>query len=477
MRLLGPIGHHADISADVQQLMAVGATSPEIMMNALDLVEENGSTFASFLNRTGATMQGLYTSTDTFKVMGNRQVKWLLKGSPMRKGRIVNNAGIGVTPGVGNSQFTVIVDTNFFGINDDLWLSDNRTTVHVRDRRNAGSGRWAYDLVINTPSAATFVDPNLLAVGAELSFLHTSFPTFSEDASEKTTYDEWHTNYCGIQRAKTTISGSARHTRVLIEHNGTRLWETRQNLEMIQRWGHMVENQMLWARSTMDENGRCGVQDNQGRDIVMGDGVVAQGDASLKYTYNQLSSRTLELVLRDLDLMSTGHANIDIAAICGINFYMDFQRLMTDVFRESPHVLYVGGSGDKGSGVRSNFSFYEIGGLRLHLFRNKRMDGNFHANSYDVLGNSNLSSSAFFVSLGNTTGANANIVPFTLGNEQGDRRYVRRVVNGMTGSGAKAGGDILASSPVDGAQTHILSEIGVLVRNPFGIAELRKARV
>lgn len=475
MRLLGVIPHRSDVTTTLPMLTQVGMLAPEIMMNSLDLFSGHVSTFGSFLNKKGLTMEGLSTSTDTFRVMGNRKVQWAIDGNPMRKAKVVTDV-VGNQPGLGNAEFQIVLDIDWFGLNDDLILSDLRTTLHVNDKKNTGHRQWTYWVKINTNSSATYVDPTLLAAGQEVGYCHTSYPELSEDATEKHTFNEWHVNYCGIQRSKTTISGSAAHTRLLLEHNGQKYWDTRANLQMMKRWAWQVENQLLFARTTMSADGQCFVQDRDGRDIVMGDGIFAQGDPSMKYTYNNLTSKDLEIILRDLQAAQTDSGMLEVGMICGTEFFLDFQRLMTDIFRESPQVFFVGGDGTSGSGVRTNFSFYQIGDMRINVIHSRALDSIYRPIAYDSQGRSQTSGSAYFVSLGNTVAGEPNIVPYTIGNENGDRRFVKRVVNGMVGAGAKAGSDMLASSPIDGKQDHILSELGIIVRNPFSIMELRKAR-
>lgn len=53
-------------------------------------------------------------------------------------------------------------------------------------------------------------------------------------------------------------------------------------------------NQMIWGKSTMDEQGHCTVRDRQGRDLICGDGIVAQINRyACKYAYTKLSANVL----------------------------------------------------------------------------------------------------------------------------------------------------------------------------------------
>lgn len=53
-------------------------------------------------------------------------------------------------------------------------------------------------------------------------------------------------------------------------------------------------NQLMWGKSTMDENGRCTLHDRQGRELIAGDGLMAQiMRYANKYSYSKLSANVL----------------------------------------------------------------------------------------------------------------------------------------------------------------------------------------
>lgn len=60
-------------------------------------------------------------------------------------------------------------------------------------------------------------------------------------------------------------------------------------------------NGMIWNKTTMDAQGKCMLHDRQGRDLICGDGVVAQISRYCNKTnYTKLSESILRQVLRDL---------------------------------------------------------------------------------------------------------------------------------------------------------------------------------
>lgn len=53
-------------------------------------------------------------------------------------------------------------------------------------------------------------------------------------------------------------------------------------------------NQLLWGKTTMDDNGKCTIHDRQGRELICGDGIVAQIDRyASRYSYTKLSANVI----------------------------------------------------------------------------------------------------------------------------------------------------------------------------------------
>lgn len=60
-------------------------------------------------------------------------------------------------------------------------------------------------------------------------------------------------------------------------------------------------NGMMWNKTTMDANGKCTLHDRQGRDLICGDGLIAQINRyASKYVYNKLSTNVLVEAMTDL---------------------------------------------------------------------------------------------------------------------------------------------------------------------------------
>lgn len=476
MRIIGTSNFDANRTTMANSLAAALLVKPEISTNIVNLFEKNFSAFSSLLARKGMVKKGAFPgmSTDNFRVVGNRKVMWAVKGYPFRKGTIVSAT---TTPVAGLSQiglngtiFWLHLDTNYFSPYDVLELSDRRTLIQIMDEypeELATSGVWRYKCKLVTTDSTDYIASSLIDVGSEVGFSHTMFPELSETGYEKNTFPEWHTNYMTIQRMQYSISGTASHMVLWLEHNGQKLWVQEQELEMLRRWAYSREQQLVFGKATIDANENTYLKDLKGREIVAGDGLLAQGEGSLKYQYNKLSVRVIENIMQNMQLLSNGDGVTELALIGGQALIWDFSRLMRDVFKYAPEPLFVNG---ENRGVNSTFNSYEIGGVRIITAWDQSFDAAWRPHDTDTYGVNKNSRRGLFVSLGNTIGGDPMVELVALGNGNSDRRFVKKIIDGMAspdGSGRQ-----YASNSMDGYQVQILSETGILLKNPFGVAEL-----
>ena len=473
MRIIGTGTYDANRTTMTNSLAAAMLTRPEISNNVVNLFESQFSAFSSFLARKGLTKKGAYPdmASPDFRVIGNRKFMWAVKGYPFRKGKILANDG---TTGANGASITLTLNSNYFSPYDNLELGDRRTILQVMDEYPVESatipGGYEYIVkVANNDGAAVLA--SLIAVGAEVGFSHTAFPELSETGYEKNTYPEWHTNYMTIQRMQYSISGSAQNTVLWVEHNGQKLWFRIQEMEMMRRWAYARENQLIFGRATIDANEKTYIRDIKGREIVQGDGLLAQGDASLKVQYNRLTIKVLESLMANMQLLSNGDGVTELFLMGGQALIWDFQRLMRDTFKYNPQPLFVSGA-DKGSGVKVNFNSYEMGGVKIITAWNKGFDAAWRPSEKDIYGTNKESYRGIFVSLGNTIAGDPNVELVTLGNGGNKRSFIKKTIDGMA-SPAK-GGKEFASTSMDGYQVQILSETGICMKNPFGVAEVYK---
>lgn len=478
MRILpGNVLEHGDQTATVPMLYEALAIEPEIIYSVSNLFEDHETTFSSFLARKGLTVSGLFDGirTPEFQVVSNRQIKWAVKGRSERKGRIVSSVA-GNEVGRYHAEFVVSVDTDWFNENETLLCWDLRTVLFVKKKeRGSTDGVWNYTCQLMTGDRNEYVNSNLLTAGSELSCGYTAYPELSEDAGEKVTHPEWHTEYMTIQRFKYSISGSAKAHKLLVEHGkGNYLFTDYQYMEVMRRFMYARERQLLFGKASVDATGRVGVTDKFGREITAGNGLIHQGDPSMKFSYTNLSIDWIENLLVNMQLAtvdSSGGPEIVIGG--GIHFITEFHRVMRGIFEQNP-MAFLEGSGDK-KGVNATFSYYSFNGAKLYPMWIRAFDDRQAAQKEDIFGVNYRSRMGFALALGNTIGGQGgNVKLLALGNSQEDRRFVERELVGMAGGGVRnpKTNRLMVSSSVDGYELHMLSETGIALMNPLAFAEI-----
>jgi len=478
MKIIGIGSYDANRTTTTNSLGAALLTRPEIAANMANLWEKNYTAFSSFLARRSfvrGVEEGL--NEKNFKVIGNRKFMWSVAGYPFTKCRIMGTYSLTAgtdssKPGERSSIIEIPLDSNYLSPNDVVELSDGETKMVVMNEypREAGNVFW-YKFKLVSYKEGDYVNPALLADGQEVGVSYTMFPEMSETGYEKNQYPEWRAEYMTIQRMQYSISGSAAATQVYwVEHNGVKLWIKRQEMEMLQRWAITRENQLLFGKATVDVNtDKVMLKDLQGRDLIGGNGVVEQGNASLRYNYNKLNKKTIDTILQNLQLMSNGGDTTEVYVSAGQQFCWDFDALMRDVFKANPVVLFQSGK-DKENGVESNFKKYSVGGVNMVVSWNKAIDAPFRATQQTADGYSKRSKDAYFFATG-TVMDNPNIELVTLGANGQNRAFIQKIIDGMVTPDNN--GKIYASNSVDGFQVQVLSETGVKLENEWGIAQLR----
>lgn len=478
MRIVpGNVLQHADRSASVPMLSEALAINPEIIYNVSNLYEDHETAFSSFLARRGMTMRGLYSnaSSPDFQVIGNRQIKWPVKGRSERKGRIVSNNAAGSTPGLNHATFTLTLDNDWFVEKETLLCWDVRTVLYVREKQKGTGDTWNYTVQLMGNDPAAFVDPRLIEAGAELSSGYTAYPEGSEDASERVTHPEWHTEWLTIQRFKYSTTGSAKAHKILIEHKGQHLWAEYQHLETLNWMMRARERQLLFGRASVDSTGNnVGVTDKDNRPIIAGNGLIHQGDPSMKFTYTDLTVRWIENMITAMQLsMTSGMGGPEIVIGGGLAFISDFHRAMRSIFEMNP-IIFAEGSGNE-KGVNTTFQYYNFNSVKLVPMWIPAYDDPMGAQQMDSFGVNYRSRMGFALNTGsNLAGQAPNIKLLALGNKDEDRRYIERELVGMAGGGTKnvKTGRLMVSSSVDAYELHMLCETGIALMNPLSFVEI-----
>lgn len=479
MRYISGPQEFANQTPTSHELVKYMINEPDILPGVMTLWKGEITPFSSLLAERGLTSRGLFTGLNNknYRVVGSNHVQYSIQHSDRRLLTLVPGPGgepykcdaYPNEPGKFQTIIDVYTDSNWISPKDVVELNDGETLLYVADemlpQEEDGTAGicWHYKMKVMTKNPAAYVDSALLAEGNQLGFVMTAFEhDLSETAYEKYTFDGWGHAYMSLQRMKYSISGTAaamKESTRWVEHNGQKTWLSHAQDQMLRRWAQANEYANLFGKGTVNMDGDVMLKDLRGREIMVGDGIMNQGDGAFKFPYNQWTIGFLESIMQDMQIRAGNNGKTELALICGQKAYWGFQRLMGKIGVDVKDSKVVDGTGEN-KGINMTYEYYELAGVRVIPTLYKWFDSPDRPQQVREDGSRNNSWKGIFVSLGNATSGETGVELITLR----DRMKMGSV------SGIDKGGEMANS--VDGTHHHILFQSGVILRNQDGVATI-----
>ena len=298
--------------------------------------------------------------------------------------------------------------------------------------------------------------------------------SLGDEVGEGYAYPETHRNHLTLSRRKCKINGIDLHDVTWVEHNGSRLWYFTKEQQMTDQFMYELELNRWFGKSSMDSGldypGDAGSVNNAGLPI-MGDGILAQIAAANQFTTagNGVTEGELLKFIGTLSLSSLKATGNEYVVFTGMQGMIQFQQAMTAHLATmgSAASLIASKSGE-GVAVGSNFTSYSALGNNIKLVHNPCFDDPNVANmesgiSATGFNTSQLSGLMVVMDMSVQDGV-ANVELISKGAEGYNRNYVKKYVPGMINPNDPS--SMMAANGNDTFECHILSESGVIIRNP-----------
>jgi len=405
------------------------------------------------------------------QLIGDNAFKWSILG---RLNRPSTSTGTqtGATLGAAGASFTIEVFENYLNPNDVIRFKDGTQAIIVSDATPVGSN-YEFTVKLQTNDvAAVFDSATNFAVGATTNTIGSAFPENSDRGYENHVYPDWYVNYLGINRKSKSISGSALTDITWIENNGQRLWFfTDQNLVM-EEYLYQMELARWYGKSTMDANGSSLVTDVDGNPLVTGDGVLQQIDSANTDTYTvDLTEDIIVDFIANLSLNS-GKKNNNWMVFTGTGGKVAFHKAMRELVFQGNSLIYDMDAG-RNLELGVHYTTYNALGHRITLVHNPLFDDpNLHTDIDPGTGYPKESFRMVFMDMGVTNGI-ANIEVKVKGAGGVDRGMIVKYIPGMVNPFDQK--SMVASNSKDGFVCEVLSESGIIVRNPLACGQLLRA--
>tara|TARA_R110002012_G_scaffold299663_1_gene498868 strand:+ start:466 stop:1947 length:1482 start_codon:yes stop_codon:yes gene_type:complete len=298
-------------------------------------------------------------------------------------------------------------------------------------------------------------------------------------------YPETHKNWLTLSRRKCKINGVDLHDITWVEHNGSRLWYFTKEQQMTDSFMYELELNRWFGKASFAQTVAAGGSATNaaypGDELtsitgvpVIGDGILAQIAGSNVKTlpsgsYSPDKSELLAFIAH-LSLNARNSRGNEWVVFTGMAGMVGFQEAMETFIGNSNASLGSAGAvmTDKAGqdiSVGGNFSTYYALGNKITLVHNPCFDDpNVSAMTSGLaMGNSELSRVMVFMDMSQQDGV-ANVELIAKGAEGFNRNYVKKYVPGMINPNDP--NSMMAATGNDTFECHILSESGVIVRNP-----------
>jgi hypothetical protein len=401
------------------------------------------------------------------ELIGDSAFKWAILG---RLNRPSTATGVATGTGAGHAVFSVEFVENYLNPNDVIRFKNGEQAI-ILDAGSPSAGGTTYTMKLQTNDAAATITPANYALGETVNTVGSVFEEGSEKGYENHVYPDWYVNYLTTSRKAKSITGTALTDVTWIENNGQRLWYfTDQNLVM-EEYLYQLELSRWYGRSTMDVNGVAQVTDANGNPLIAGDGVLSQIDSANSDTYTgDLTEDVIVDFIANLSLNS-GKKNNQWMVFTGTAGKVAFHRAMRDLVFQGNSLIYDMDSG-RNLELGVHYTTYNALGHRITLVHNPLFDDpQLHTELDAATGYPKESFRMVFMDMGVTNGI-SNVEVKVKGAGGVDRGMIVKYIPGMVNPFDQK--SMVASNAKDGFTCEVLSESGLIVRNPLSCGQLRK---
>ena len=397
-----------------------------------------------------------------------------------------------------NDVFSILMDgtggsptrtPDFLNKWDMVRFQSGAVAVVIEDPRANDSGQGAStDRIVKfeiIDASAQAVQTTDVADEAIIASIGSAFPNGSDgaDVGENWVYPSTHQNWLTTMRKKCSVTGKDLTDVTWIENNGSKLWYFTREQQMMDEFMYQQELQRWYGRKSVTDttvqrpgaytSSVLGTSGTMATSMVSGDGLLAQIDSSNQASYS-MGSLTEDIItefIAKISLNATSAEGNEWVVFTGTEGRLAFHRAMKDLI-VAPAGAMAGGtmkgtSGDVSLGA--NFVSYSALGNKITVAHCPVFDDpNLHstAGGTNSFGDNRLKESAkmVFMDFGKTSGI-SNVELVTKGAEGVNRSMIKKYVAGMVNPYDQKA--MLAANADDKFECHVLSETGIVVRNPL----------
>jgi len=426
------------------------------------------------------------------KVIGDVAFEWKVMGRYSKPGVLsddINTNGVSgdiAAGATGTVSFRHDTSNGFYAdlynANDIVRFSDGTTAMVVGSPTSTGDGTNNYrtytiraiDAITNANHTATDV------VGRIGNAFNQG--SLASEVGQNYAYPDTYKNWLTLSRKKCKIMGTDLTDVTWIESNGSRLWYFTKEQQMTDQFMYELELNRWYAKHSNTTSAADYPGDVGGPLTglpVMGDGLIEQIDTTntATYTAGALTEEKITEFIGQLSLNAMQSEGNVWVVFAGTQGRIDFHRAMKELI-VAPSGSMTGGSfldvqEGRDIALGGNFSEYNALGNKIVVAHCPVFDDDTLHNSISSSFNtSNESGRMVFMDFGTSSGV-SNVELISKGAEGYNRNFLKKYVSGMVNPYDQ--NSMLAANGDDFFECHVLSESGIIVRNPLSCGILSNA--
>jgi len=396
----------------------------------------------------------------SYTPINSMAIEWDIDVNFIKKVKVV---GAITGTGVNKVVEKIHLEERYYDKNDTFTLENKQMLFVVATPKRINVKRWEYQVTLVGNDLTKAIDTTYAAAGKTTRYRSNYYPELSERGYTKyTTNSETHRNYISRHRASVDWSSDfARTEELFIDAGKNKDGDSqyyklnKKEKECMDHYLMSRENSCIFAQTNYDINGKCLDQDEHGRDIPMGDGVIPQIERYCdKFAYSLLTSDVLDDVMNAMIEKSDIPTGNTYAVVCNERLYQHFGKLMkSDLRFQSPSDgSYFYSKGAKGTvKVGAHFDSYTFQGNTITFMPDRALSQEYPDYAYGVF----LDTGADLAS------GRPNLAMFTLEGSE----IISGNLNGMGMQDGKSSGEV--STSVAGSSYHLMGFGGCVIFNPY----------
>lgn len=374
-------------------------TRPQMMGVMARMYPNNTTTFI-----TEAIMNIYYNSktASKFQPINSLMIEWEIDVEFVKK---VDFAAAPMGDGAGGTDIIMYFTERYYERYDTFIIENSRQqcivkTVPARKADNF----WEYTVQLIDSDFSAILDSTACQLGMKTRFLSNIMPEYSEEGYTKYQSNiEKHRTW--ITEHRNDISFSSRYAQMQDQFikisSGEGNGELKEKIfklnkmekDLFDNFQQVKNNHLLWGKSTMDANGKSTVRTEDGRELIAGDGLVAQIERfASKYKFAKLNINVMNTIMGQMSVKAANPTGNHYTFIINDAFWTQVNSTLGDwlkLWGSTPTVMY---SQQKQSnvkvdnpvGVGATFTSYTISGNTVTFMVDRALTKQYPNKAYGI---------------------------------------------------------------------------------------------